>query len=201
MSQSDQPQAVRSYLSELRSALVGVPREIAQEIENGVTEELAGLSAADAVARIEELGDPTFIAAEAKASSASDPVVAVGLQERPASVTDGVKPAIATTEAHWFIVVASLLVAFGGIVIPLLGWIAGIVMVWMSRTWRTWEKWVGTLMPLALAGLLAGGSLLVGESPLFGITGWHLAIISVFFTPFFAGMWLLWRGLRRRVGP
>lgn len=206
MSHSDRPQAVRSYLSELKSALAGVPREIAKEIEDGVAEELAGLNARDAVARIEELGDPAFIAAEAKASSATGSLTAEGLQEIPAAFSNGAKPTVATAEARWYIVVASLLVAFGGIVIPVLGWIAGIVMVWMSKTWRTWEKWVGTLLPLVLGGLLLLGSFVIAgmaqtgasQNGMFqGLTGWHAAILSVFFSPFIAGMWLLWKGLRR----
>lgn len=204
MNNDEQLPAVRSYLSELRSALAGTPREIATEIEDGVAEELAGLSASEALRRIDEMGDPAFIAAEARASSASGPSTPSEVQAplvAPLPTAPGAPNRVATTEARWFIVVASLLVAFGGIVIPVLGWIAGIVMVWMSKSWRAWEKWVGTLVPLLVGGVFAMGSLMIMRTAqsgmVGGLTGWHTVILSVFVTPFFAGMWLLWRGLRR----
>lgn len=205
MSPSDQPRVVRRYLSELTSALAGVPREIATEIEDGVAEELAGLNASDAATRILELGDPAFIAAEAQANVESDPMMEAPTQNSQTYSSSATQPAEPATETRWFIVVASLLVALGGVVIPVLGWVAGIVMVWMSKKWRTWEKLVGTLIPLGLVGLLVLGSVAIslfaqpavsqpGMSS--GFSGWHAVILFVFFSPFIAGMWLLWRGLR-----
>jgi len=195
MSQESQPEVVRSYLGELEKALDGVPREVAREIAEGVREELAGLDAAAAATRITEMGDPAFIAAGARAASDAEAhetrTLASSEPNQPATVTP-------RSEERWYIVVASLLVAVGGIVIPVLGWIAGIVMVWMTGSWRTWEKWVGTLAPVAIAVLLIAGSFLARSLSPESLTGWHLAILSVFFSPFLAGMWLLWRGLRQR---
>lgn len=195
MSHESQPQVVRSYLSELEKALDGVPREVAKEITDGVAEELDGLDAAAAATRIEELGDPAFIAAEARTASEADRPVAMAqgstVSGTPATVTP-------RTEERWYIVVASLLVVAGGVVIPLLGWIAGIVMVWMSKSWRTWEKWVGMLAPLAVPGILFLGSLFISAFAPSNLTWWHLAILSIFFVPFLSGMWLLWRGLRKQ---
>ncbi len=195
MNHESQPQVVRSYLSELDKALGEVPGEVAREISEGVAEELAGLDAAAAATRIEELGDPAFIAAEARTASETAP-----RETTLAASTSPAPPATEKprTEERWFVVVASLLVAVGGVVIPVLGWIAGIVMVWMSKSWRTWEKWVGTVAPFAVPGILLLGVLLVRNSDSGGLTWWHLAILTVFVVPFLSGMWLLWRGLRQR---
>ncbi len=133
-----QPQVVGSYLRELETALAGVPATERRAILDGAAEELSGLDAEAAAAHIEKLGDPEFIAAEARRESKTE-----SSRTSQSAVDAGADP-------RWFIVLASLLVAFGGIVIPVIGWIEGIVMVWMSSTWRGWEKWVGTVT----AGLL-----------------------------------------------
>ncbi len=184
------PQVVRSYLSELDAALRGLPEPVRQEILGGVTEELTGLDASAAAARIEELGDPAFIAAEARAES---------------GVTDAAAPT--HPDALWYTVIASLLVAFGGIVVPVVGWIAGIAMVWLSRAWFTWEKWVATL---AAAVLAVVGALVVfgltwvftaGES---AISLWHSSVLGLALLPgvlnIGVGLWLLWR-VRRTPRP
>tara|TARA_R110002124_G_scaffold49895_1_gene145759 strand:+ start:3954 stop:4130 length:177 start_codon:yes stop_codon:yes gene_type:complete len=51
-------EAAQNYLSELKSALTGVPSEVREAILSEVGEELEVLSAADAAARICDLGDP-----------------------------------------------------------------------------------------------------------------------------------------------
>lgn len=193
MIQRIQSQVVRSYLRELETALSGVPPEVVTEIVAEIAEELASLDAATAAARIKELGDPTFIAAEVKAAVDADP------SEAAASQAATVPPAhsLTRTGERWYLVAASLLVALGGILIPVLGWIAGIVMVWLSPSWWVWEKWVGTLAPFAIAAGLMGGSFLARGVAPGSLTGWHFAILSIFVSPFLTGMWLLWRGLRR----
>jgi uncharacterized membrane protein len=66
MTQESTPQVVHDYLAELDRALSGVPAEVRQGIVSGVAEELEGLDAAAAESRIKTLGDPAFIAAEAR---------------------------------------------------------------------------------------------------------------------------------------
>jgi hypothetical protein len=179
MSTETQPQAVRTYLAELEAALVDVPAEVGREIIMGIGEELAELDEATAAARIKELGDPEFIAAEARAAL---PQV-VAPTELPVS------------ERRWYLVVTALLVAFGGYVFPLVGWIVGIVMMWRSRTWFGWEKWVATLAPFVFGGV---GSVIFAIANNFGgLTGWHLLILVTFAIPVLVGAWLLWRALRR----
>lgn len=183
MSHQIQQRVVADYLRDLEPALVGVPSEVATSIIDGIAEELSGLGAPEAAVRIAELGDPAFIAKEAIAGSA--------LGEQSTTTA----PA-APTDQRWYVVLASLLVAVGGYLIPVLGWIAGIAMVWMSAAWRPWEKWVGTLAPLGLGALVALGNLVVVALVPGGLALWHTAILAMLVSPFLVGIWLLWRGLR-----
>jgi fucose permease len=48
---------------------------------------------------------------------------------------------------------ALLLLLVGGIVLPGIGWIAGVLLLWLSHVWTTREKLIGTLLvPGGLAG-------------------------------------------------
>lgn len=196
MSQSSQPQAVRSYLSELESALAGVPEDVARDILDGVAEELAGLDSAAAATRIEELGDPAFIAAEARAESAR-PSAGEASAGAPAGDPQ-------SSSGRGSVVAISLAVAFGGVVVPVVGWIVGLVFMWFSKRWRTWEKWVATIAVPGVAlvvgaiGAAISGSLFSGFG-MSGFAGWHLLILLGVLGAgnVVAGLWLLWRGLRR----
>ena len=205
MTTEARPQVVGSFLTQLEAALVGVPGEVRREIIAGVTEELAGLDAVTAVARIEELGDPAFIAAEARAGI--PPVAAASVV--PASPV--VPAPAAVGEPRWYVVLIALLVAFGGCVVPVLGWIVGIVMMWRSKSWFGWEKWVATLfVPIAvvLAALImtfalpgsggrdqSGAELINPLLPPSADVVWSSIVFAVIGNAA-VGAWLLWRGLR-----
>jgi uncharacterized membrane protein len=192
------PQVVRSYLAQLDAALAGVPADLAGDVRSGIEEELSGLDAATASARIEELGDPVFIAAEVRDS--------VGPVQAAATIP-GQTPLAAS---RGFAITAALLVAVGGIVVPFVGWVVGIVMVWMSSTWHTWEKWVATLVgPVVIAtsillGFIFGftgsadssdaGNPLVPLSPL---TSVHSIVLVAPLSAVVVGIWLLWRAKGR----
>jgi len=124
---------VTDYLLELSDALADVPRSTRVEILAGVREELEGLGQDEAAERIRSLGDPQFIAASARED------VAVP-SEAP--------------EPQWRSTVAALLVMIGGVVVPFIGWIAGIALMWTSRAWSTRAKVLATVLP-ALGGLQA----------------------------------------------
>lgn len=56
-----------------------------------------------------------------------------------------------------------LVLMLGGFVIPVVGWIAGVVMMWANQRWSTGAKWLGTLIWPAvvivpLLGLFAAGA-------------------------------------------
>jgi len=184
---TETPQVVSSYLHELDSALRGMPAAERQEIVGGVREELTGLDATAASARIEELGDPVFIAAQAR-EAAGD-------------------PAPSGRESFGYAVAASLLVALGGLIVPVLGWIVGLGMVWFGRTWRVWEKVVATFAPLAVGLLAIGVSAIAtaassgpGESanPLLpaALDFAHASFLLVPLGYIVTGLWLLARARR-----
>ena len=185
MTGSARPQVVSDYLNRLRVALADVPTEVSHEIVRGIAEELEGLGAEDAAERIRNLGDPAFIAAAARSET------------KEAGSAQRLSPGPVTGDPRWYVVLASLLVAVGGVVIPVLGLIGGLAMVWLSRTWQRWEKWVATLAAPGALVLLVLLSLLADSLRLGNFTWWHLAILSVFVAPFVVGVWLLWRGLHR----
>jgi uncharacterized membrane protein len=183
MDSSPTPQVVRAYLDQLESTLSGVREDVRHDIVAGIAEELRGLSAADAAALIEALGDPAFIAAEARAEAAAP--------------TPRERAPAASGDARWYVVLAALLVAFGGVVIPVIGWIVGIALVWMSKTWHTREKGVATLTPFAavtLTGLITALTMDLQTGGFPGMRGMFLAAILVNAV---VGIWLLWRAQGR----
>ncbi|MBK4346307.1 HAAS signaling domain-containing protein [Lacisediminihabitans changchengi] len=153
------PQVVRNYLAQLETALSGVATDVRDGIVAGVAEELGGLDAAAAAARIESLGDPAFIAAEARAES-------------PAT-----QPALAPS--RWFSILTVLLIMFGGIVFPIIGWAVGIVMMWASTLWSRSQKLVTTIVPPTVALLLFLPNFLRSD----GIFGWHLLVLGGLILP------------------
>jgi hypothetical protein len=164
---------VDRYLKDLETELRDLPgnrrREILDEVSEHITQARAALDAeTEAAIRtvLERLGDPADIAAEARER--------IGLQAAPAKQA-----------TPWLEVIA--LVA---LVIPFLGWVVGVVLVWLSRLWTTRDKLIGTLGGLSwlLAGLgtlsmSARGSTAVGSGPL-GPTETSLLEVVVFVVPF-----------------
>ena len=144
------------YLQDLESELHDLPANRRQELLDEVGEHIAAARAgldpeteAGVRTMLERLGDPAEIAAEARER--------FGVQPRP--------PRPATP---WLEVIALVL-----LVIPFVGWVVGVILVWLSRLWTTRDKLIGTLggMSWVLAGLgtvmtSAGGSRAVGSAPL-----------------------------------
>lgn len=204
------PQVVRSYLAQLEKALSGVPVGVREEIVAGVAEELSGLDAATAAARIEALGDPEFIAAEARAEAASSvetrSPVGSTLPGSPSSL-DGSTGAF-QREPGWYPVLSALLVAFGGIVIPLVGWVVGLAMVWFSKTWTRAEKTIATLtVPLVILAIaliaflgrwFGSGGEAGSPNPLFpaAYDFTFSGILLIGLVNVVVGIWLLWRAKR-----
>jgi uncharacterized membrane protein len=127
---------VDRYLEDLETELRGLPghrrREILDEVGEHITQARAALDAeTEAAIRtvLERLGDPADIAAEARDR--------FGVQPEPA------RPA-----TPWLEVIT--LVA---LLIPLLGWVVGMVLLWLSQSWTTREKRIGTLLALGVGAL------------------------------------------------
>lgn len=130
--------AIEKYLTELDELLLDVDPAIRDGLVNGIREELAGMSDADAAERLRAIGDPAFVAASARAELS---------QPKAARRND---PA-------WYSVATVLLGSIGGFLIPVLGSIIGLVMLWMAANWQLRHKVVGTV----LTALGSGGVFLM----------------------------------------
>jgi hypothetical protein len=206
------PQVVRSYLAQLDRALAGLPGGVSEEIVAGILEELGGLDAGAAAARIEDLGDPQFIAAEARAeASPLAPPVLTSPPAEPAP-TPPVAEAAGTRnsgrEPGWFSILAALLFAIGGLIIPLYGWVVGLGLVWVSRSWTTGEKLAGTLIGpaavvvgalIALSTDLSQG--LIGSAGISALSAAYNAVVGqlrlLMLVNGVVGIWLAWRASRK----
>jgi uncharacterized membrane protein len=119
---------VDRYLKDLDAKLRDLPASQRQEILDEVGEHIATARTApdaDTEAGVRtvlgRLGDPADIAAEARER--------FGVQAEPA------RPA-----TPWLEIIALVL-----LVIPFLGWLVGVVLVWVSRLWTIRDKVIGTL--------------------------------------------------------
>lgn len=196
------PQARRDdYLARLDAAMRDLPHGVAADIRDGIAEELQGLDAAGVAARITHLGDPRDIAREAQREipRQGPEVVVKSHDERPQT-----RRGPATT-TRGFAITAALTLSFGGIVVPVLGWIVGVGLVTSSSLWKRWEKLVAIAVPLVVTGLsLLISSLFAGlaatsevgavHNPLVpGLGQWHsLILLGLLLVPA-SGLWLLWR--------
>ena len=166
MTTTSTPQVVVDYLLELSEALVGLPADIRTEIVGGVREELAGLSADEAAERIRSMGSASNVAREARDSAGST---------EPRRI-----------EAPAYSLVAALLVMLGGLLLPFLGWMAGIAMMWSSRAWTNRQKWIATVVPIAATFV----GTIVAQFVIVGFAGWAGSILAIP-AAFAVGAWLL----------
>jgi uncharacterized membrane protein len=149
---------VERYLKHLEVELDDLPRarrrEIVDEISRHIAEARADLEAeteADVRNILETLGDPAEIAAEARDRFEVRPVPPA--QAERAGATE---------------IAALILLLVGGLVLPIFGWLIGVVLLWLSNAWNVRDKIIGTLfvpgglgVPIAvlfLAGSGGGGS-------------------------------------------
>ncbi len=128
---------VDGYLDELNRCLRDLPRgrreEIIRDIRahiDAALEDAGGQSPAVIATILDQLGSPEEIAAAARVDAPPQ------------------QPRISTRD-----IITILLLLIGGLVVPFIGWIIGIVMLWTSNTWRSRDKVIATL--LVPGGLLA----------------------------------------------
>jgi uncharacterized membrane protein len=156
---------VERYLKHLEVELDDLPhdrrREIVDEIAGHIAEARAGLeheTEADVRNILEGLGDPADIAADAR--------------ER----FDVRKPS-PPGRAGWMDVAALVFLLVGGLIIPIFGWVIGVVLLWVSNAWNVRDKIIGTLfvpggllVPLGI-GIIAVGNGGTSCSPVTGANG------------------------------
>lgn len=94
--------------------------------------------------------------------------------------TDPQRPAPRAADPDAYPVLTVLMLMLGGFVLPVVGWLAGVVMLWTGRAWTVGEKWLGTLVWPAVVGvpgvLLVAGVLGGAEN---GAPGWLIVVAGV----------------------
>jgi hypothetical protein len=123
---------IADYLDRLRRASADLPAgsraELMQDIGAHLAEKVdAGAGEVQARRVLDELGTPEEIAAAAAVQSGA---------RSSASAGGGFAYDLATV----------LVLFLGGFVVPVLGWIAGVVMLWSGPRWDARHKWAGTLI-------------------------------------------------------
>jgi uncharacterized membrane protein len=120
---------VETYLKRLNSELRDLPRarrrELVEEIAEHISEARSDLEVEDEAAirtLLDRIGAPEDIAADARER--------FGIQRRGAALD----------------VVAVILLLIGGVILPVIGWVVGVVLLWSSTVWTSREKLVGTLV-------------------------------------------------------
>ncbi len=186
---------VEEYLARLESELAGMPRggrrEVIDGIEAHIQESLADLGPDDEAGVrnvLERLGDPAEIAAEA-----------------------GERFGLRRPRTSWREIGALTLLPFGGVVLPVVGWFAGVVLLWLSDAWTARDKLIGTLVlpggllvPFFLFAFVgsSSGSSCVGPVTKLGPTActgggttvWPFVLLGfLVLAPLVADAYLLWR--------
>jgi len=134
---NEQAQAVvDSYMRDLKRELRALPRdrrkEILEDIEGHIDQSLGengSATEADARTTLDQLGDPSEIAHDAR--------------ER-----FGIRP----TNFGWQEVAAVILLPVGVFMFGI-GWIVGVILLWTSDAWTMREKLIGTFVPIGGLGL------------------------------------------------
>lgn len=189
----------KNFFAELDVAMTELPYRVATDIRQGIAEEIDGLDARDTAERLASLGSPEAIAREA-AESLGAPSAAP-----PAHFASTLPGGV--DQARGFAIAAALVLAFGGFVVPILGFCVGAVMVGLSRLWHRWEKFVAILLPITVSAVFGGAVWLVGviqmAAPVSSDAANPLlpAPYDIFFSAVLlalllvpvCGLWLLWR--------
>ncbi|ADB50399.1 HAAS signaling domain-containing protein [Conexibacter woesei] len=128
---------VDDYLDRLEDELADAPssrrRELVDEISTHIEEARAALADGGTEAEVrmllDRLGDPAEIAA--------------GVYEDAPPAA----PAAPARAAYgWAERITLFLLPVGGLLIPLIGWFAGVVLLWTSDAWTTKDKLIGTFV-------------------------------------------------------
>ena len=149
---------VERYLKHLEVELDDLPRdrrrEIVDEIAGHIAEARAALeheTEADVRNILEGLGDPADIAEDARER----------FEIQPTSVVP--------YNPGWMEIAALVLLLIGGLLVPLFGWVIGVILLWLSNAWNVRDKVIGTVFVPGGLGFwlflyLASTSLTTGSS-------------------------------------
>lgn len=149
MTQTRHADLVTRYIDELNDALASLPRSRRNELVDDIADHIDVL-----LAEAADRGPVTRDVVEAVLAEVGDPAeiaLAAGGETAP--------PAQGMT--RWDGATIGILLV-GGLILPFVGWLIGVVMLWSSSAWRVKDKVIGTLfvpggllLPLLL--VLVGG--------------------------------------------
>lgn len=153
MTTSTVDRLVADYLARLGAASAALPPERRDELLEEIGSHIATARAAGAAADedavstlLERLGQPEVIAAAA-------------LDDDPS--TDARLGGVSTRAPSTSLELAAVMMLTVGSFLPVLGWLVGVVLLWVSSRWTTTEKLLGTLVvPLGPGGVIVLGGLL-----------------------------------------
>ena len=122
---------VNEYLKELEDELAPLPRSTRHEVVEEISAHIAA-ARTDLVdedeteirALLDRVGDPADIAAEARERFEVQP----------------------PPRRNWVEVGALVLLPLGGVIFPIVGWLVGVVLLWVSDAWTTRDKLLGTFI-------------------------------------------------------
>jgi hypothetical protein len=150
MTTSTVDRLVADYLARLDAASVPLPADRRSELLEGIGDHIASARAAGAAADeaavrtlLDRLGPPEVI-------------VAAAMDDGGAPRAD---PPMTLRPPGTGLELAAVLLLSAGSLVPVLGWVTGVVLLWSSRRWHTREKLLGTLVvPLGPGGVLAAAA-------------------------------------------
>ena len=138
MTNSTADRLVDDYLTRLAGASQALPpdgrTESLAEIRGHIAASLSGATDADEAAvrtMLDRLGDPADIVAAAVENDPPEPPSVPGTQGR--------RPGIGLE-------VGAVVMLTVGSLIPVIGWVVGVILLWSSGLWRRSEKLLGTLI-------------------------------------------------------
>jgi hypothetical protein len=138
MTNSTADRLVDDYLTRLAGASQALPpdrrTELLAEIRGHIAASLSGATDADEAAvrtMLDRLGDPADIVAAAVENDPPEPPSVPGTQGR--------RPGISLE-------VGAVVMLTAGSLVPVIGWVVGVILLWSSGVWRRSEKLLGTLI-------------------------------------------------------
>ncbi|HEX8080338.1 MAG TPA: hypothetical protein VF557_09015 [Jatrophihabitans sp.] len=146
---------LRAYLDRLDRCAAVLPTDQRTELVEEISRHIADAMAigqvrteADMRTMLDRLGEPEEIVAAARADAGATP----GFTLSPPYIGEAPVALRAPTTTWEGITVALLTI---GSIVPVIGWLAGVAMLWTSTRWRPGEKVLGTLiMPLGPAAVI-----------------------------------------------
>ena len=147
---------IEDYLERLRAASWQLPPDRQAELVGGIREHIGDAQAAGATSEVEilslldRLGSPEEIAQSAASEDGLSPSAQYPVMVARRSMAREI----------W----AVLLLTIGGLVVPVIGWFAGVALLWTSNRWTLKDKLLGTLVvpggmgSIIFFGFAAGGT-------------------------------------------